>query len=284
MLAALAANSGESYADTLQRGCALLLAYAVYGIACTAITLFVSARARTAASALLILLSLWAVCVVMAPRLAASVAERLYATPASTLFWSTTADTIRERRRAARDSGEYRAMERAVVGAAIGREVSSDELTSVSLNRQGVALEISERIEAETYEDAYRKLYETYAAQARIRRVIAALSPTIALQHLSSTLASTDISSHEHFSLAAERHRRLMIRRINEDMMLQGATKGFDYIAGSDLWTRIPKFTYTPPPAVFAFRSSLWDGLLLLAFAVTAAALARWAADRQSIA
>ena len=282
--AAAAANGGESYADTILRGCALLLVYALYGVACTAIALLVSARARTAASALLILLSLWAVCVVIAPRAAASMAERLHATPEGALFWSTTANEIRERRRAARDSQKYRAIERAVVSAAIGREVSGDELSTLELNRQGLAFEVGERIEANTYHDAYRELHETYAAQARIRRLSAVLAPTIALQHVSSALAGTDVASHEHFSLSAERHRRLIIREINEDMMLHGAGMGFDYVADVELWARIPQFAYTPPPASLALRSAAWDGLALLAFAVIATMLARRAADRQSIA
>jgi ABC-2 type transport system permease protein len=282
LLVALMVPGNHSTLDTILRGCGLLCGYALYGIALAALAVFVSAQARTVASALLILLIVWAVSVVVLPRVAASVAERMYPTPNSTMFWRTTAEEIRARR-PVRNSEEYRALERTVVGEALGREVTNEELTTLALNRQGLAFEIGERIDAGAYANAYDELSQTHVRQRQVRRFMSLVSPTLALQHLSSAFAGTDISAHEHFALAAERQRNFIVRRMNEDMLLRGAGNGFDYLAGPDLWARIPDFAYSPASFWYAMRSSIWDFVLLLIWSAIACWLAWRAAVRQSI-
>ena len=76
-----------------------------------------------------------------------------------------------------------------------------------------------------------------------------ALSPAIALLHWSSALAGTDIAAHQHFALAAERQRQTLIRKINEDMMVNGARQGYDYLASAEFWRTVPDFVYRAPPA-----------------------------------
>lgn len=259
-----------------------MLGYAHYSLACAAVALFVSARARDATSALLILLSVWAVSIVVLPRLAASVAEHVYPTPDSRAFWADTADAMRAAR-PARDSEAYRSAEREVLGRALGREVTAAELASMAVNRAGLNMEVSEVLGAKAYADAYRTLYATYDKQQRMRRLVSVVSPAISLQHLSSALAGTDIAAHRHFSLEAERQRNVVIRAMNEDMMLKGAGQGFDYLADADFWAGVPDFTYQSPSASFAVSSAAWDLLVLQLWSVLAFWLAWRAARRQHV-
>ena len=274
------AARGSADLDTLLRGCGLLAAYALYGIGCVAVTLLVSARARSAAAALLILLMTWAVGMVLVPRLAATAADKLFPVATSVSFWNTTAADIRARR-PPRDSLRYRELQRVVASEMLGRELSMDELASAELNRQALALETSERLEADAYAEAYEQLNDTYAAQARVRRIMAALSPAIVLQHASSALAGTDLSAHQQFAAQAERHRALISRRINEDMMLRGAGQGFDYLPEPQLWASIPPFRFTSPTASSALRSAAWDLAVLALWSLLAATLA-WRASTSS--
>jgi ABC-2 type transport system permease protein len=108
------------------------------------------------------------------------------------------------------------------------------------------------------------------------------LSPAIALQQFSSALAGTDISAHHHFILAAERQRNLIIREMNEDMMLNGAGQGDRYVASAALWDRVPQFAYEPPSASFAIRSLGWDLAVLVLWGAAAAWFAWRSARRQS--
>jgi ABC-2 type transport system permease protein len=103
------------------------------------------------------------------------------------------------------------------------------------------------------------------------------------LQQLSSTLVGTDVTAHHHFARAAERQRNLVIRAMNEDIMLHGAGKGFAHLGDAALWARIPEFTYQPPPASFAFRSALWDLAVVMMWSALALFAAQRAARRQKI-
>ncbi len=278
---ALTAPDSVSAGDTMLRGVGLILGYGFYCLAFAAVALSVSARTGSATSALLILLSIWAASVVILPRVAARVAEHVYPTPDSGVFWSETSRAIREGR-PDRGSEEYRATERMVLSRALGREVTAQQAASMDVDRRGLSLEVSEILGARAYTEAYRALYATYENQQRIRRLISILSPTITLQHFSSALAGTDISAHRHFALAAERQRNIVIRAMNEDMMLNGAGRS-DYLASRDLWRSIPDFVYQPAAASLAIRSAVWDFLVLVSWSGTAFGLAWLSACRQRV-
>jgi ABC-2 type transport system permease protein len=91
----------------------------------------------------------------------------------------------------------------------------------------------------------------------------------LAIRSVSMGLAGTDFQHHRHFITAAEGYRRVIQRTMNDDIMSH-PTKGA-YLAGSDLWNRVPEFEYQAPATSWVLtnvRSSiavlgLW---LLLAF------------------
>jgi ABC-2 type transport system permease protein len=262
---AVASSPADLIIEASARGAGLTALYVMYALMLCSMALAVSSLAKTSASALLILLSIWSLCAVIAPRVAADVADRLHPTPDSATFWKQTADAIRSSR-PKRDSPEYRAIERQVLSRAMGRMVSADEVAT--LNRQGLSLEIGEIAAAKAFAAAYQQLYETYEAQRRIRQWFALLAPTISLQHVSSALAGTDIDAHRDFTRAAEEQRRLIIRLMNEDLMFRGPQ------AGHELWEKIPNFSYRPPPISKSIRPVMWDVIVMILWT----ALALWMA------
>jgi ABC-2 type transport system permease protein len=277
---ALMAPGDAAPTDILIRSGLLMLGYAHYSLAWAAVAVFVSARARSAGSALLLLLGVWALSVAILPRVAASVAEQAHPTPDSRAFWADTADAMRAGR-PARESEQFRRLQREVIGHALGRKVSEEEAAALEVNRVALSMEVSEILGGKAYEDAYRRLDAAHDGQQQVRRMMAIVSPTIALQHLSSALAGTDLATHRHFSVQAEQQRAVIIRAMNEDMLLKGAGQGFDYLAQSDLWKRIPPFAYQPPSSSFALQAGWWDLLTLQAWSVLALGLAWHAARRQ---
>jgi ABC-2 type transport system permease protein len=265
----LASKSDQfsSSSDILLRGLGLLLGYGLYAAGHILVALWVSARARSATAALLILLSFWAIANVILPRVSASIAERVYPTPDSHLFWSKTAESIADNR-LQRDSDEYRQIELQVISKALGRQVSPDEVDTLELNRTAIRLEIGEIMGAKGYNEAYDGLTETYENQLQLRRLMSWLSPAIALQNLSSALSGTDAASHEHFTQQAEHQRQQIISRMNEDMMLNGAGQTFYYEADNDFWRSVPAFKYQSPTSEFAYGNAYQDYLILLGWAV----------------
>jgi ABC-2 type transport system permease protein len=268
--------------DTVVRGAGLTGLYVLYGLMLCLIALAVSARSRSSASALLILASVWAMCTVIAPRVAADIADRLYPTPDSASFWKQTADAIRDSK-PKRGSDEYRTIERDVLSRALGRAVTVEEASMLSLNRQGLNLEIGEIVGAKAFEAAYDQLYATYEAQRRVRRWFGLLTPIISLQHISSALAGTDIEAHRDFTQAAEQQRRLILRLLNEDLMLGGAHTGDAHLSNRELWEKIPNFSYRPPRLPQSIRPVIWDIGVLVLWTLAASLTAWYAVVRQRV-
>lgn len=268
--AAVSAGAEGSAGDTVVRAAGVFAGFAAYACTCAGLALLVSARARASTSALLTLLTVWAVAIVMVPRVAADAGARLHPTPDGGAFWEQAEAAIRAAR-PKRGSEALKVIERQVIARAGA---------AANLNRAALGQEVSEVLGARVYAEAYRSLYDTYERQRAARRRASLFSPAIALMHWSSALAGTDVAAHRHFALEAERQRRTIVRRINEDMMVNGAAQGHDYLPRAEFWRSVPDFSYRPPDAALAIREALADLAVLVAWAVLAIAAAWHAARR----
>ena len=274
--------SGAEYSliDLLLRGISLLLGYGLYIICLTAITLLVSTLVASARTALLVLLGVWAISVVGMPRWSASIAEHVYPSPDAVAFWQEARARL-DANSPTPGSEDYTMLERQVIERALGRELQEGELDAIAINRGGLMLEVSELSGAQAYRASFEGLFANYDRQRSLRRILSLLSPTIALQHLSRAFAGTDVSAHEHFSLAAEQQRNNIVRVLNEDMILNGAGQSFGYLAPAELWQTVPAFEYSPAAVTHAWSECMIDLLVLALWgAVATAALFRLGSNR----
>lgn len=270
---------GQDAMDLTLRSSALILAYGLYALGWAAVAIGVSIRARSVASAQLVLLSFWAASLVVVPRVAGTAAAQIAPSPHSEQFWSNAAE-VTASAMPARDSNAYRRAAREVAARAVP-SLGGETATS-ALNGAALRLEVSEVFSREIYGDLYRELFSTYRRQRAIRRWFSFISPVIALRQFSSAACGTDTAAHRHFSEAAERARTQAVEGMNRDMLVNGAGQGFGYIASPELWGEIPTFDYHPPGAVDAVRGGAAD-LLALGLWSTAACLVAWFMARRSI-
>ena len=264
-------DTGPSISDFLLRGVSLLLVYGLYIVSVTAITLLISSLVSESKTALLTLLAVWAIAVIALPRISASVAEQVYPSPYSYEFWEDT-DLMLEANRPESSSADYAAVERRVIERALGREFNEGEIKDLEINARGLRFEVSEVIDSEGYNNAFAELFENYAKQKNLRRLLSLFSPTIALQHLSQAFSGTDINAHEHFSNEAELQRNSIIRILNEEMMLNGTEGTSRYLAPAEFWETIPEFRYEQPRIASAWRLSIPDFMIILFWAFGGAA------------
>ena len=262
-----------AYFDALVLGGCLVVGYSVYGLGFAAVSVAVSARARSPAAAQLGLVGLWAVTVIVVPRLASSAADQLFPTPQAIDFWA--------------EAGAAVAAERPKLDSEAFRQAANEiarraKTATAAVNRAALRLEVAEGVSRRVFAERYRTLFDTYARQKSLRQVLSIFSPTIALRHFSAAVCGTDVEAHRHFSEAAERSRQAVVRRMNEDMLVNGAQQGFAYTAGPDLWAKVPTFTYRPPTAMDAISRGAVDLLVLLGW-TTIACLFAWGAVRRSL-
>lgn len=265
VLAALALQ-WQGGTDAALRLAGLVLGYGLYFGAAVLGVLAVSAWMPTTRLALVALLGLWIAGVALAPRVASDLARAAFPSPSRQAFnQALEGDLGREYRRAWQE------------------QLGTDQRwgAALPLNRWGIALKIDDEAGYAVADKHFAQLWDSFAAQQRAQEWAGLAVPLLALRAWSMGVAGTDFAAHRHFSVAAERQRRLMQDLISHHLVEHADPLGnqhFSYQAGKDLWAQVPRFDHRPTTAADAMRANLLSlGVLAVGF-LASAAFATWAA------
>ena len=239
--ALVVANPGP-VASPVARGAVLGCVYLAYFIAFLALSLAVSARAKSARTALVFLLAVWVVNGLVATRVAVDLSKWLYPTPSALEFART---MEREMAAGAEDIAPPDMIES---NERLLAEHGVERVEDLPINAVGVYLQESEEFANRIFDRNYGALWDTFERQSLLQEALAAAAPLIAVRTLSMGLAGTDVEQHRHFATAAEAYRRDLMRRMNGDMTQNSLTGDFSYAAGAELWESVPPLEYAAPP------------------------------------
>ena len=234
----------------------MYLVYAAYLSICVALALTVSALFRTRQAAFLALAGVWTLMVVLAPRLgsdagvaispqpdARAVAQELSA--ASNIWFAD-----KERQQQIQDE----LLERHGVA----------DVADLPINYGAYTLQVSEDLSVPEFERVYDGLDDRYRAQESVMRGFSLLSPAIAAGSLSRGAAGTDRAHQKAFTVAAELHRRDMVRLLNEDYMYNAGDAGSAYTADATLWAQFEDLDHELPALATVGGRYAADAALLL--------------------
>jgi ABC-2 type transport system permease protein len=239
----LAALGSSPAGSAMPRVLLLAAAYSAYLLTFVLLALAISAMFRSSRPALLVLLALWTLNL-LAPRLASDTARRLYPTPSSLQFSSQVAADMRlgidghnpEGRRA--DELKQRTLAKFGV----------NRIEDLPVNFSGIALQEGEEYGYKVFDRRYAELWGAFERQNAVHLAGAVISPLLAMRAFSMGLAGTDWSHHRHFAEAAESYRRMMVNRMNHELIAHGLNPDYSKNArGRELWEQIPDFSYSPP-------------------------------------
>lgn len=285
LVPALAALSGPSVAsdslaapagNLLARVGALGLGYALYLGGYGWLALAVSAASRQSRTALTVLIGFWLLNSFVGPRLMTDLARQRQTLPTADAFQA----AIAEERRSAFGHDETHPGYRAFRDATLARYgVSRVEDLPVSL--RALALKHNDVLGDAIFDRHYARLTAAFAASDRFRAAPGFALPLLAMQPYAMALAGTDSRHHEHFSAAAETHRRMIQTRIS-DALLTAADA--DPRADAALWNAIPGFDYRLPTAAWALASQTPNLAALLVWWLLTAAAGVVAAQRLRVA
>lgn len=249
--------------------------YLAYHLGVLGLTLAVSAAARTAASALAILLGFWACNGFLVPVLASDLAERLHPIPTTAEFAEAVHHDIEQGLDGHRpDSPFMKELEARLL--AQYRVATREELP---VNFWGVVWLESEKVTDVVMDRHYAALWELYRRQERIERIAAVAAPSIAVRSWSMGLAGTGLPAYLDFLTRAEEYRRDFNRLLNEDLRDNGGGND-NYTADASLWRRMPELDARPPALRQAVAWQVWNLGILLFWGLAGPAAALWAANR----
>lgn len=265
---------GASAADTFARGLGMTALYLAYAAIFLGLGLAVSAWARTSRQSLVALLAFWAVSCLLVPRLAADLAERIAPTPTPRAFYAAIAESEESGVAGAGTREERRAeLERRVL-----EKYRVASLEELPVNFAGISLQAAEEHSNRVFDRHFGELQAVYDRQEAVHRWASVLSPLLAVRGASMGLAGTDLAHHEHFAVAAEDHRRALVKQLN-DHLRDAADDGSGFLAGPELWARTIPFEYRSPGPGWALarhaRELLFLGSWLVAVVVAAALTVR---------
>ncbi len=276
-LAAAYAATRDSWLPSLLMiaGYALYLSLWTFGIVA------VSARARTAGSALVLLLGVWLATVVAMPRVATEVATAAVPTPSKV----ETDLAVHAELRALGDSHNASDPNFENFRAQILAQYDVDNVEDLPVNIRGLVSYEGEVRTTEVLNEFAERQMATERAQSRVASRFALLSPTVALRRLSMVVAGTDLENHHRFLRAAEAHRYEFVQSLNrlhaerlsyrDDMRRSdSAAANLRARVSADNWSLLPEFDFQPAAALERARRSLPSaGILLLWFGLVFAAL-----------
>ena len=245
----------------------IALGYAGYLALWTVLILLVSASVRRSRDALLALVALWAVAVVLVPRIAPDLASadipltnRLQTEVAVARDLRTMGDSHNP------DDPHFAQFKQRLLA-----RYGVAKVEDLPINYKGALGIEGERLSAAVYG---RHAAAGHAAQARQNALVEAvglLSPTIALRALSMAAAGTDLAGHRRFLDQAEAYRYALVQRLNR-MQMEDVSYADDGAtdAGADRRKRVAARNWQAMPD-FAFVAS--DGRTLAAAALPGLAI-----------
>ena len=267
--AALVVGSPGPAASPLVRGVTLTGVYLAYFGAFLALSLAVSAWARSARTALVILLAGWVVNGLVAPRVAVDLSKWLHPTPSAFEF----ARTVQEEMSTGVE--DLSPPDRGALTERLLAEHGVERVEDLPINLTGVYLQELEEYGNVVFDHNYGALWDTFERQSTVHETLAVAAPLLAVRALSMGLAGTDVEQHRHFAVAAETYRRDMVRMMNGDMAENSRSGDFSYVADADLWTAVPPLQYAAPTLGWVLGNRILSLLVLGAWLAGAILFAR---------
>jgi ABC-2 type transport system permease protein len=257
---ALTSDTGAITVD-VSRGVLLVAFYLMYCAAIVAVSLGVSARARSSRVALIVLLTFWFANSLVASRLVSDLAAWLHPTP-SAIEFQKALDADIDDQREMQQRLERRKAE-------LMRQYQVNNVDALPVAFSGVSLQEGEEHGNEVFDHHYGRLFDTYDRQNAIYQIGGVLAPMLAMRAVSMGLAGTDFNQHRHFVTAAESYRRVIQRTMNNDIMTN-QKRGTVYLAGRELWDKVHEFEYTAPSTGWVLRHVRWSIMILSAWLAVA--------------
>ena len=274
---ALTAASGQAdIIASIPRMAWMTLSYLLYFAAFVGVSLAVSAWAPSSRAALIVLLGFWMFNGLIAPRAASDIAKAMRPAPSAFQF-------TRGIEKALEGDGHDSASARAKrLEAALLKKYKVDRVEALPINFSGARLQDGEEHGNEVFDAAYSRLWNTFGEQDGVHRAMSILAPSLAMRSASMAFAGADFPQHAHFAQAAEEYRRMIQRVMNDDLMRNAGKKGV-YLAGDDLWTKVPPFAYTAPDAGWVLARQGSSLAVLALWGAAACFAAMWAAGRVQV-
>jgi ABC-2 type transport system permease protein len=266
----LLVSSGAEY---LAEALGLTLGYLAYLAIFVLLALVVSAHARTAQTALVVLIGFWLVGTFVLPRLAVDAGRAIHPPPTTLEFAARIEEDLQ--------SGVDGVSAAQLIDERRGQLLRLYKASSVEelpINFQGIVFSIQEQLGTRVYGTHFDELGATHEAQLDLYEGLSVLSPRMAIDLLSQELSGTSLRRQRNVAAQAERFRIDFIELLNRDLTLK--SRGGDaaaYRAGPELWAKVGEFRFEPDGVGASVRAAAPSIMVLVLWLLALAAASLFA-------
>lgn len=247
--------------------------YTLWLLIASVAVVLMSTLVRRARDALLALLAVWAVSIIMVPRLVPDLASSAIALP--TRYESMIA--VERDLKALGDSHNPDDPYFAAFKQKVLDQYGVSSVDRLPVNYKGLVAVEGERLTSGLFKRDASISFDLQEQQSRLVDRFGLLSPVIALRRLSMGASGTDLDSYRRFLEQGEQHRYRLVQKLNAlqankvDFATDGKP-GKENRISRDNWRDVPAFVYAPTPAAEMLRAAapaaatliLWLAALLL--------------------
>jgi ABC-2 type transport system permease protein len=268
---ALTSTTGVLAVD-VSRTALMAAAYLVYFAVFIALSLAVSAWSPSSRFALVAVFTFWMINGVIATRAFSDFGSYLHPAPSEVEF-----DASLQR-----DLADTKELDTKldVIRSGLFKQYGVTKLDDLPVNFRAISLQEAEEHGYTVFEKHFGQVFDRFEQQNAVYRWGGVIAPLIAVRSISMGLAGTDLAHHRHFTVAAENYRRTIIRYMNDDILIHPTKAGEEYLAGPELWQKVPEFQYEAPVALWALRQYTGSIMLLAVWLIAAITAAGVAAQR----
>ncbi len=208
----LLAIENHGFNDQWVRLGMLVVAYLLFIVILSFLTILVSATSQSSKSSLVILLGFWLVMVVLLPRTAQALGSYFYPSPSKLEFRS----KIEEEVIKFGDSHDPNDPHFASLRDSVLNVYNVDSINKLPFNYGGLVMSEGEKISTRIYNKHQSQLISVYRSQNKLSRSLALINPYLAIKNLSMALCGTDFESYIHFQKQTEDYRYKLAQKMND--------------------------------------------------------------------
>lgn len=278
--------SGDAFGARLAL---MTLAYAGYGLIFLFLTLAVSAIASSPRTALIGMVGFWAFCVFLMPKAAGEISKVVHPSPSLGEFQT----EMQVTRVKGLGNGPPPRARLEIYKKQLLKKYGVKTTAELPIYWVSTSMQKLEEMDHEIYDHYYNGLNDAYSAQRRVQDNLGLLAPVLPLSSISMGLSGTDLLHQETFTGAAEKHRRMMVEKMNS--YLSKMAVGFNanlaqtgnvsmetnvLVANEAVFKQVPRFHYDPPSLAKVLGEYRNGFAILIGWLLGSIALAAFAVSR----
>lgn len=262
----------------------LALSYLAYAGIFLFLTLAVSALARTARTALIVLVGFWAFASFIGPKAVTEISRVVHPSPSLGEF---TAALRTDQMRGLDGVSPWVKVE--AYKQELFAKYGVDKVAELPVYWPAARMQYLENFDEPIFDLHYGRVAATYAQQRRLQDWLGIVDPLLPLRSVSMGLSGTDLIHHDRFMAAAEDYRRNMVELMNGYLAkaasgLNATFNSSNYMtADQKVFAIVKPFEYAPPSLADTLKEHGLGFALLAVWLLAAAVLAHFAARRVSL-